>query len=67
MGAHAPVGPVKHPPAHSKGLGWLSSAYSKGWSCQRPCSGKTPRICWRERPRPCQHRHLTFLFNCVLG
>lgn len=41
MGANAPVGPVKHPPAHSNGLGRLSSAYSKGWSCQRPCSGKT--------------------------
>lgn len=40
-GANAPVGPVKHPPAHSNGLGRLSSAYSKGWSCQRPCSGTT--------------------------
>lgn len=64
-GAHAPVGPVQHPPAHSLGVAEL--CYSKGWSCPRPCSGKTrpltPRICWIERPHPCQHRHLTFLFN----
>lgn len=58
------MGPVQHPPAHSLGVAEL--CYSKGWSCQGPCSGKTPATDTQDlldRAAPPLPTQDTFLFN----